>query len=162
MQTYIIKVARTGEDGEKVHLLLEAGVRFHSTAYARDKNLMPSSFSMKLRKHIKGKRITDIAQLGIDRVVAFTFGAAEATHHLLLELYAAGNIILADGDFRALALLRAHMDAGAATAVAPGQLYPVSTLRLYTPVDRAGLAAALSAAADAMPLKRAPSPPFSP
>jgi hypothetical protein len=31
MQTYIIKLARSGEDGEKVLLLLESGARFHTT-----------------------------------------------------------------------------------------------------------------------------------
>lgn len=30
-QTYIMKLARSGEDGEKVHVVLESGVRFHST-----------------------------------------------------------------------------------------------------------------------------------
>ena len=31
MQTYIMKLARSGEDGEKVHVVLESGVRFHTT-----------------------------------------------------------------------------------------------------------------------------------
>ena len=31
MQTYIMKLARSGEDGEKVHIVLESGVRFHTT-----------------------------------------------------------------------------------------------------------------------------------
>ena len=31
MQTYLLKMARSGEDGEKTFLLLEAGVRLHTT-----------------------------------------------------------------------------------------------------------------------------------
>ena len=31
LQTYIMKLARSGEDGEKVHVVLESGVRFHTT-----------------------------------------------------------------------------------------------------------------------------------
>ncbi len=31
VQTYILKLARSGEDGEKVLLLLESGSRFHTT-----------------------------------------------------------------------------------------------------------------------------------
>ncbi len=30
-QTYVLKLARSGEDGEKVYLLLESGARFHTT-----------------------------------------------------------------------------------------------------------------------------------
>lgn len=35
-------------------------------------------------------------QLGTDRVVCFTFGVGESASHLVLELYAGGNIILTD------------------------------------------------------------------
>ena len=30
-QTYVVKLARSGEEGEKVYLLLESGARFHTT-----------------------------------------------------------------------------------------------------------------------------------
>ena len=30
-QTYIIKLSRSGEEGEKAHLVLESGTRFHTT-----------------------------------------------------------------------------------------------------------------------------------
>lgn len=89
MQTYLLKAARSGEDGEKVLVVLEAGVRFHATAYARDKNDLPGPFCMKLRKHLRGKRVAEVAQLGVDRIVDFTFGHGDTAHHLLLEIYAA-------------------------------------------------------------------------
>ena len=31
VQTYVLKLAKSGEDGEKVFLLLESGARFHTT-----------------------------------------------------------------------------------------------------------------------------------
>ena len=31
LQTYIIKLSRSGENGEKAHLVLESGTRFHTT-----------------------------------------------------------------------------------------------------------------------------------
>ena len=31
LQTYIIKLSRSGEEGEKAHLVLESGTRFHTT-----------------------------------------------------------------------------------------------------------------------------------
>jgi predicted ribosome quality control (RQC) complex YloA/Tae2 family protein len=69
-KTYLVKLAEPGK-AEKVILLLESGIRFHSTRFDRDKADMPSGFSMKLRKHIRSKRLEDISQLGIDRVVDF-------------------------------------------------------------------------------------------
>ena len=31
LQTYLLKLARSGEDGEKIFLVLESGSRFHTT-----------------------------------------------------------------------------------------------------------------------------------
>jgi len=31
LQTYLLKLARSGEEGEKVFLVLESGTRFHTT-----------------------------------------------------------------------------------------------------------------------------------
>ena len=70
-KTYLIKTAK---GGEKVMLLLESGVRFHSTAFMRDKSNTPSGFSLKLRKHIRTKKVEEVRQLGVDRVVVLTFG----------------------------------------------------------------------------------------
>jgi predicted ribosome quality control (RQC) complex YloA/Tae2 family protein len=47
-----------------VVLLLESGIRFHTTRFERDKADMPSGFSMKLRKHVRAKRLEDISQVG--------------------------------------------------------------------------------------------------
>jgi predicted ribosome quality control (RQC) complex YloA/Tae2 family protein len=49
---------------------------------------VPSNFSLKLRKHVRTKRLEDVRQLGVDRIVDFVFGSGEATVHLVLELYA--------------------------------------------------------------------------
>jgi predicted ribosome quality control (RQC) complex YloA/Tae2 family protein len=155
VQTFVFKLSRSGDDGEKVHLLLESGIRFHTTAFARDKNMIPSSVSMKLRKHLRSKRITDVSQLGVDRIADFSFGSGEAQHHVLLELYAAGNIILTDAAYRVLTLLRVHKDDERGTAVAAGLPYPVQLIRLYDSVSREQLATALAEASDKVVLKRA-------
>jgi len=108
-RTYTFKLAVPG--GDKVTLLLESGVRFHTTAYARERGAageMPNVFAMKLRKHLRGKGLEDVRQLGTDRVVAFRFGQGDGASNLILELYASGNIILTDHTFLILALLRTH------------------------------------------------------
>jgi predicted ribosome quality control (RQC) complex YloA/Tae2 family protein len=55
--------------------------------YVKDKNDTPSNFTLKLRKHLRTRRLEDVRQLGIDRMVDFAFGTEDATYHLILELY---------------------------------------------------------------------------
>lgn len=47
-KTYLFKISIPGLT-EKLYLLLESGIRFHLTKFARDKSEMPSPFVMKLR-----------------------------------------------------------------------------------------------------------------
>jgi predicted ribosome quality control (RQC) complex YloA/Tae2 family protein len=44
----------------------------------------------------------------VDRVVDLTFGRGEACYHILVELYASGNVILTDFEYTILSLLRIH------------------------------------------------------
>src|SRR6056297_976477 len=73
---YVLKLSKP--DSPKLLLLIESGVRFHLTQYARDKGDIPSGFTMKLRKHLKSKRIEEISQVASDRVVVFACGSGEA------------------------------------------------------------------------------------
>lgn len=123
-KTYLFKFAVPGKS-EKMLLLLESGVRFHTTKYARDKNDLPSPFAMKLRKHIRTKRLEDVKQLCNDRVVDFKFGSGDAVFHIILELYANGNIILADGNYEILALLRSHQFEED-VAIKVNEIYPMA------------------------------------
>lgn len=105
--------------------MLESGVRFHLTKYVRDKNDLPSPIAMKFRKHLRTKRLEEITQLGHDRVVIFKFGSGDMVTHVILELYSSGNIILADGNYVVLALLRSHQFEDNA-AIQVGHVYPVA------------------------------------
>ena len=40
-----------------------------------------------MRKHLKGRRLESVRQLGIDRIIDLTFGSGEAAYHVILELY---------------------------------------------------------------------------
>lgn len=40
-----------------------------------------------MRKHLKGRRLEKIEQLGVDRIVDMQFGSSEAAYHVILELY---------------------------------------------------------------------------
>jgi len=60
------------KDKGGVDLIIEAGRRIHITKYKRPSPRMPSNFSMFLRKHLGGGRISQIQQLDFDRIVEIT------------------------------------------------------------------------------------------
>lgn len=113
-----------GADSKTV-LLLESGMRFHTTAFEWPKNMAPSGFSMKLRKHLKNKRLEQVKQLGIDRIVDFQFGMGEASYHIILELYDRGNVILTDHELTILYILRPHYE-GEEVRFAVREKYPTN------------------------------------
>ena len=138
---YLIKMSRANR---KEHLLIESGIRIHTTNYVKNEKDLPSGFSMKLRKHLRTKKLTSIEQLGVDRVIDLTFGKGEASYHILVELYASGNVILTDHEYNILSLLRSHkFDEDANIAVK--NKYPFSQAAGMTidsiTVDRPGVAA---------------------
>lgn len=124
-KTYLIRLQRTEE---KAVLLLESGNRFHTTAFEWPKNVAPSGFSMKLRKHLKNKRLESLQQLGIDRIIDFQFGTGEAAYHVILELYDRGNLILTDYEWTILNILRPHTE-GETVRLAVKEKYKVERAR---------------------------------
>ncbi|GLV42259.1 Caliban [Carabus blaptoides fortunei] len=125
-KTYLIRLQRTEE---KAVLLLESGNRFHSTAFEWPKNVAPSGFSMKMRKHLKNKRLEKLTQLGTDRIIDMQFGTSEAAYHVILELYDRGNIILTDYELTILYVLRPHTE-GEEVKFAVKEKYPVDRARI--------------------------------
>jgi len=117
-------------DGEnKQVLVLESGIRFHTTQHASSLQAesMPSPFTSKLRKHLRGLRLERIMQLGnYDRVVNFVFGSGENRCSLILELYARGNLIMTSAKYEILALLRSHEYEKDDVHVQVGRVYPVT------------------------------------
>lgn len=148
-KTYIFKlmnssgVTESGES-EKVLLLMESGVRLHTTAYARDKKNTPSGFTLKLRKHIRTRRLEDVRQLGYDRIILFQFGLGANAHYVILELYAQGNILLTDSEFTVLTLLRSHRDDDKGVAIMSRHRYPTEICRVFERTTASKLHAALT------------------
>ncbi|OAD59339.1 Nuclear export mediator factor NEMF like protein [Eufriesea mexicana] len=106
-RTYLIRLQRSEE---KYVLLLESGNRIHTTAFEWPKNVAPSGFSMKMRKHLKNKRLESLTQIGVDRMINLQFGSGEAAYHVILELYDRGNIVLTDHEMTILNILRPHTE----------------------------------------------------
>ncbi|KAL1110465.1 hypothetical protein AAG570_007993 [Ranatra chinensis] len=124
-KTYLFKLNRSEE---KAVLLLESGIRFHTTQYDWPKNIAPSGFSMKMRKHLRNKRLEHICQIGVDRIVDLHFGSGEATYHVILELFDRGNILLTDFTYTILSVLRPHKE-GDKFRFAVKEKYPIDRAR---------------------------------
>ncbi|XP_029046457.2 nuclear export mediator factor NEMF homolog [Osmia bicornis bicornis] len=121
-RTYLIRLQRSEE---KRVLLLESGNRIHTTAFEWPKNVAPSGFSMKMRKHLKNKRLESLTQVGVDRIIDLQFGSGEAAYHVILELYDRGNIVLTDHEMTILNILRPHTE-GDKIRFAVKEKYPVN------------------------------------
>ncbi|XP_056092688.1 ribosome quality control complex subunit NEMF-like [Rhinichthys klamathensis goyatoka] len=132
-KTYLIRLQKP--DCKSV-LLVESGIRIHCTEFDWPKNIMPSGFAMKCRKHLKSRRLVHVNQLGVDRIVDLQFGSDEAAYHLILELYDRGNIILTDHQFTILNLLRFRTAEAedVDVKIAVRERYPVENARPVEPL----------------------------
>lgn len=152
------EVATTEGGWVKTTLLVESGARLHTTRYRRETASLPSAFTLKLRKHLRTLRLSDVSVLGDgDRVVELVFSAAGVpAARLILELYSAGNVILTDGGRTILALLRPYTVNPPAVPGAPGpppepvvvgphHPYPVAHARDAPPVTLEVITSALAA-----------------
>uniref|UniRef100_A0A8D2HDE6 Ribosome quality control complex subunit NEMF n=1 Tax=Urocitellus parryii TaxID=9999 RepID=A0A8D2HDE6_UROPR len=130
-KTYLIRLQKPDF---KATLLLESGIRIHTTEFEWPKNMMPSSFAMKCRKHLKSRRLVSAKQLGVDRIVDFQFGSDEAAYHLIIELYDRGNIVLTDYEYLILNILRFRTDEADDVKFAVRERYPVDHARAAEPL----------------------------
>ncbi|XP_052768636.1 ribosome quality control complex subunit NEMF-like [Mya arenaria] len=128
-KTYLI---RLGKPDDKAVILLESGIRIHSTEFEWPKNPAPSGFSMKMRKHLKGRRLESVEQLGVDRIIDLTFGSGEAAYHVILELYDRGNIVLTDYTYTILNILRPRTDQSQDVRFAVREMYQVDAAKQHT------------------------------
>ncbi|XP_060736279.1 ribosome quality control complex subunit NEMF-like [Tachysurus vachellii] len=129
-KTYLIRLQKPDS---KAVLLIESGIRIHSTEFEWPKNMMPSGFAMKCRKHLKSRRLVHVKQLGVDRIVDLQFGSEEAAYHLIVELYDRGNIILTDHEYTILNLLRFRTADAEDVKIAVRERYPIENARPSEP-----------------------------
>ena len=74
-----------------------------------------------------------IEQLGVDRVVDMQFGSGEVAHHLIVEIYDRGNVILTDHKYTILQLLRNRTDKEAELRFHKDEQYPLESVRQQKP-----------------------------
>jgi predicted ribosome quality control (RQC) complex YloA/Tae2 family protein len=78
------------------------------------------------RRYLRSKRVENISQVGNDRIIDITFGSGDAENHIIMELYANGNIILTDHSYLILALLRSHEKEASDVTIKVGETYQFS------------------------------------
>ncbi|CAJ0959766.1 unnamed protein product, partial [Mesorhabditis belari] len=125
-KTYLI---RFKDKDKKAVIMFESGIRIHLTERDWPKNQIPSSFSMKLRKHVKNSRLESVKQVGNDRVVDLHFVDKDGSVHVILELYDRGNILLTDGQYTILNILRPRTDKDKDVKLSVKEIYPVELAR---------------------------------
>ena len=115
------------KEQDKKYLIMDSGNKFYlkNTPFSAIRK-MPSSFCAKLRKHIKNKRIASFVQINMDRVIDIQFGTDEYAYHVIIELYASGNIILTDNEYKILTVLHpfTYKDDDNRIKVSTGHVYP--------------------------------------
>lgn len=81
------------EEGKK-ELIIEPGKRIHLTKKKHKTPERPPSFAMLLRKHLSNKRLTEISQPDLERVVVLKFEGKHEIRFLIAELFGEGNLLL--------------------------------------------------------------------
>ncbi|MCP9265072.1 Ribonuclease-like protein [Dirofilaria immitis] len=125
-KTYLIRIQKPDE---KCFIMLESGCRIHKTTFDWPKAHFPSSFSMKLRKHIRHKRLECVTQLGVDRIIDMQFGFNEYACHVIVELYDRGNVLLTDNNYIILNVLRPRTDKETDMRFSVQERYPLEAAR---------------------------------
>uniref|UniRef100_A0A1I7V9U2 Nuclear export mediator factor NEMF n=1 Tax=Loa loa TaxID=7209 RepID=A0A1I7V9U2_LOALO len=125
-KTYLIRIQKPDE---KCFIMLESGCRIHRTTFDWPKAQFPSSFTMKLRKHIRHKRLECVTQLGVDRIIDMQFGFDEHACHVIAELYDRGNVVLTDNNYTILNVLRPRTDKETDMRFSVQERYPLEAAR---------------------------------
>ncbi|GJN67552.1 hypothetical protein PLIIFM63780_004995 [Purpureocillium lilacinum] len=99
-----ILLLKFAKPDNKKQLVIDTGFRCHLTEFARTTAAAPSAFVARLRKVLKTRRLTSVAQVGTDRILEFQF--SDGQYRLFLEFFASGNIILTDADLNILTIAR--------------------------------------------------------
>ncbi|KAH3903094.1 Rqc2p SCDLUD_000706 [Saccharomycodes ludwigii] len=84
----------------KFNVIVDCGFKIYVTQFTRPIPPQPSGFVVKLRKHLKSKRLTSVRQIGKDRIIVFTF--SDGLYHLVFEFFSKGNVILLDSERKVL------------------------------------------------------------
>jgi len=114
---------------EKLFLVNNIGTTIHLSQYRSITDDIPSAFCLRLRRYLRGRMLQNIRQIGVDRTIDIQFGKEDRAVHLILEYYAAGNLLLCDASYRIIMVQRftkSEVARSQGMDAQPGTFYPVS------------------------------------
>jgi len=117
--------------GGRLELLVEAGRRVHITTETRQAPQNPSGFAMSMRKSLSGARVLNVEQYDFDRILRIDAAREGEGASVIIELFAQGNVVIADESSRIIAALRTlrmrdrNVVRGETYVPPPAQLSPV-------------------------------------
>ena len=127
--------------------MIDSGFRVHLTQFTRETSPTPSAFTQRLRKYLRTRRVTDISQLGVDRILRIQF--SDGLYSLYLEFFAGGNVILTDADGTIVAVLRIVPAADGVQECRVGAVYAPSGKQGAGTITRERIVEVLTDAVDA-------------
>ncbi len=88
----------------------------------------PTNFCMKLRKHLSGRIISNIEQIGSERIIKINF---KSGYKLVVELFSDGNLILLDENDKIIQPY--HYQRWSSRNILPGEIYkpPESSINFF-------------------------------
>lgn len=105
----------------KTHVIVDPGIRIHTTKFQHPTTQYPSGFVSKLRKHLKTRRVSELLVPAGNRLLVMSF--SNGLYHLVLEFFSGGNIILLDEKLKILAVYRNVKAFGDQPRVAVGEYF---------------------------------------
>ena len=90
-----IQLYKTNAGKSILRVIVGKAIFLTETKFVDEK---PSDFCMKLRKHLEGKFLDSIEQLGPERILKFVFKAKDEIKKLYLEFFGKGNVILCNNE----------------------------------------------------------------
>ncbi len=108
----------------KLSLYIKLGKWITLTKKRIENPIQPHSFVMFLRKRIRNARIIEIRQHQFDRVIELHLQKGEKKFFIIIELFAKGNILLVDEDYKILMPLRVERWKHRTLAPKKDYLYP--------------------------------------
>jgi predicted ribosome quality control (RQC) complex YloA/Tae2 family protein len=91
-KNFVFKLHKTTKSS--IRLVIEAGRRLHTSAYADESPNEPPPFCKLLRKYLRDSWLRNIEQYEFERIVTLSFETKTGLLRLVVELFGEGNIIL--------------------------------------------------------------------
>jgi predicted ribosome quality control (RQC) complex YloA/Tae2 family protein len=84
--------------GSRKELVILPGKSIFLTDRGIEKPEVPSKLAMAVRRRIKGSRLVEVSQIGMERVVSLLFSSEKGKFSVNIEIFGRGNLVLTNED----------------------------------------------------------------